>query len=155
MPKINEALKEVVINNRRFHIGKMTAKTGSWLLYKLMAELRKIMQPGDGDTPSAPIVEMTDEQKKEVAEDMTRVSVTVMLQNIDRDLFDKVQQHALEVCSEFKMVGEEEVLLPVLMANGNFSNPDLRYDIQTISNLTSQSLMANLSPFFLNGGFQN
>lgn len=153
MPKINEALKEVVINDRRFQIGKMTAKTGSWLLYKLMAELRKIMEPGNGDSPAP--VPMTDEQKKEAAEQMAQVSVGVMLQNIDEELFAKVQQHALEVCGEFKMVGEEEVILPVLMLNGNFSNPDLKFDIMTVVNLTSQSLLANLSPFFLNGGFGN
>jgi hypothetical protein len=129
----------------------MTAKTGSWLLFKLMGELRKIIQKGDDDVSPAPVT-MTDDQKKENAEQMAKVAITVMLQNIDEDLFGKVQTYALEVCGEYKMVGEEEVVLPVLMPNGNFSNPDLRHDIMTASKLTSEALYANLSPFFLNGG---
>jgi hypothetical protein len=59
----------------------------------------------------------------------------------------------LEVCGEYKLVGSEEAVVPVLRTDGSFNDFELKTNIQAVAMLTSQSLLANLSPFFLNGGF--
>jgi hypothetical protein len=150
-----QPIKDVIVNQKRYQISKMKADIGSWLLFKLIDSLRKIMQADTTNEPVQEQVEQTDEQKKIAAEGAANAAIKVMLMNLDEELFAKVQKHALGVCGQYAAVGEEEVVLPVLMANGTFAIPELATDIQTVVFLTSQSLFANLSPFFLNGGFNN
>lgn len=152
-----QSIKDVVIGENRYAIQNMDAEIGSWLLFKLINSLRNIMNTPTDETVNAPVaaVEQTDEQKKIAGEGATNAAIQLMLMNLDEDLFKAVQRHALRVCSKYAAVGNEEVLLPVLMQNGKFAVPELNYDIKTVVSLTSQSLFANLSPFFLNGGFSN
>jgi hypothetical protein len=156
MPTKNEPLKDVVIGKRRFQIGKMTAETGSQILFKLMAELRKVMsEDGGNQSIETKQVELTEDQKKEMAEAAADTSIQLMLQNLDEDGFKRIQRRALEVCGEYTAIGSEETVFPVLMNDGRIAIPTLVHDIQVISTLTRQSLLANLAPFFINGGFGN
>jgi hypothetical protein len=153
-----QPIKTTTINGKSYQISKIQSDTGSWLLFKLMDALRKIMKAEGGDEPEPalePIVELTEDQKKAAAEAAASAAIQVMLMNLDRDLFGTVQRYALEVCGEFTAVGSEEVVIPVLKADGKFANYNLSTDISTVAALTSQSLYANLSPFFLNGGMNS
>jgi septum formation topological specificity factor MinE len=78
-----------------------------------------------------------------------------MLMTLDKGLFDQVQREALNVVGQYTAIGEKEVVLPVLMANGTVAIPELRNDIVSIVQLTSQSLYFNLSPFFLGDGLKD
>lgn len=113
------------------------------------------MQAETGDQVNQPEVELTPEEKKTAIEAAASGAIQNMLMNLDEELFIKVQKHALSVCSRFDAIGDKEILLPVLMANGKIAIPDLQTNIQVVSALTSQSLFANLSPFFLEEGFKD
>jgi len=149
-----QPIKDTVINNKRFQISKMQSETGSWLLFKLIDALRKIMksESGEMEISPEPVIELTDEQKTAAAEAAANAAIQVMLMNLDEDLFGRIQKHALNVCGEYTAVGPDETIIPVLTATGKFANYALSTDIPTIAALTSQALYANLSPFFLNGG---
>ncbi len=150
-----EKIKDVPIGEKTYQIGKIASDDGSYLLFKAMEALRKLMQSeSDGTEQSTPTVEeQTEEQRIEAAESVANIAIQSMLTNADRKLFAEVQKLALGVCGEYKMVGTEEAVVPVLRADGRFNDFKLSTDIQTVAKLTSQALLANLTPFFLNGGF--
>ena len=154
-----QPIKDVVISGKRYQIAKMQSDLGSWLLFKLMNALREIMkqETGEQETEPAPqpVVELTEEEKKKANEAAANAAIQVMLMNLDQDLFGKIQKIALGVCGEYTAVGPEEVVIPVLKPDGKFANYALSTDITTVAALTSQSIFANLSPFFLNGGMAN
>lgn len=140
--------KDLVLNGNRYQITRMDAAVGSWLLFKLMDTMRKIfaeVEP-NGQQPQ----ELGTEQKESAAYAM----ISAMLMTLDKDDFGKVQREALKVVGQYAAVGEKEVLLPVLMANGSFAVHALKNDIVSVVNLTSGSLYFNLSPFFLEDGLK-
>jgi hypothetical protein len=141
--------KDVVIGGTRYQISRMNAATGSWLLFKLLDSLRKIMEgvEQNGQQP----VDISDDQKEQAANAL----VQGMLMTLDKDLFEQVQREALRVVGVYTAVGEKEVILPVLMANGTFAVPQLKNDIVGVVTLTSGSLYFNLSPFFLGNGLKD
>jgi septum formation topological specificity factor MinE len=142
--------KDVALGVSRYRISRMNASTGSWLLFKLLDSLRKIMADGSQDTQSAP-QEIGTEQREQAANAL----IQGMLMTLDKGLFDQVQREALNVVGQYTAIGEKEVVLPVLMANGTVAIPELRNDIVSIVQLTSQSLYFNLSPFFLGDGLKD
>jgi septum formation topological specificity factor MinE len=142
--------KDVTLGVSRYRIARMNASTGSWLLFKLLDSLRKIMADGSQDTQSAP-QEIGTEQREQAANAL----IQGMLMTLDKGLFDQVQREALNVVGQYTAIGEKEVVLPVLMANGTVAIPELRNDIVSIVQLTSQSLYFNLSPFFLGDGLKD
>jgi septum formation topological specificity factor MinE len=142
--------KDVTLGVSRYRISRMNASTGSWLLFKLLDSLRKIMADGSQDTQSAP-QEIGTEQREQAANAL----IQGMLMTLDKGLFDQVQREALNVVGQYTAIGEKEVVLPVLMANGTVAIPELRNDIVSIVQLTSQSLYFNLSPFFLGDGLKD
>lgn len=151
-----EVLKETVIGGNRYQISKMSSETGSWLLFKLIDSLRKIMQVETTEQPEQIEVELTVDEKKAAIEAAASGAIQNMLMGLDEELFGKIQKHALSVCSRFDAINDKEILLPVLMVNtGRIAIPDLQTNIQVISALTSQALFANLSPFFLEEGFKD
>jgi septum formation topological specificity factor MinE len=142
--------KDVTLGVSRYRISRMNASTGSWLLFKLLDSLRKIMADGSQDMQSAP-QEIGTEQREQAANAL----IQGMLMTLDKGLFDQVQREALNVVGQYTAIGEKEVVLPVLMANGTVAIPELRNDIVSIVQLTSQSLYFNLSPFFLGDGLKD
>jgi hypothetical protein len=139
--------RDVVIGPNRYQISRMNAQVGSWLLFKLMDALRKIASDVNQDG-AAPDREPNEQEKEAAANGL----ITAMLMTLDRELFEQVQREALKVCGQYTMVGEREVILPVLMANGSLAVPDLKNDIAGVVALTSNALHYNLSPFFLGNG---
>ena len=147
--------KEVVISGSRFQISRVDAETGSFLLFQTLASLRKLMQNETNDQPVEQTkVELTSEEEAQKAEDATEAMVQSMLENVDRNMFGQIQRYALSVCGQYSAVGETEVVLPVLMANGKVAIPSLKTDIQALVSLTKSCLVFNLLPFFQNGGFK-
>jgi len=150
-----EATKEIVIGNSRYQISRIDAETGSFLLYQILAALRKAMSE-DGEEPTSqgeqPALSPEDQTKQ--TSEATMGMIQNVLMNVDRSMFSKIQRDALSVCKQFTAVGENETLLPVLMASGKIAIPDLKNDIQTLVALTQHSLHFNLLPFFSGGGFK-
>jgi hypothetical protein len=143
--------RDIVVGGSRYQIKRMDAAVGSWLLFKLIDSLRKLFSQNSTE-PDVKVEEETELSKREAA---TRALIQGMLMTLDRDLFEQVQREALKVVGQYALVGEKEVVLPVMMPNGTFATPVLKSDIVTVVMLTSHSLYFNLSPFFLTGGFDN
>lgn len=137
-------IKETVLGVTTFRIRKFDASTGSWLLMSLMGEMQKAIS-------DLPTVEGIAESTEASEESAAIGAIQFLLMNLDEEKFAKIQSKALEVCDEQKIMGEREVWLPVLTGK-RISSPDLQNDIETILSLTSQSLFANLSPFFSKNG---
>ena len=144
--------RDVVVGGNRYQISRMNAAVGSWLLFKLIDSMRKLFSNNtvEAATPE-PVVELDNEKKSQAANAL----IQGMLMTLDRDLFEQVQREALTVVAQYTAVGDQEVILPVLMKNGSFAVPALKNDIASVVALTSNSLYFNLSPFFLTGGLQN
>lgn len=151
-----ESTKEVVIGNSRYQIARVTSEDGSWLLAQTLASMRKVMKAEgvDDQEEPKPAIELTPEQQRKNTEEMVSAMVQSMLMEVDRELFARIQRYALGVCGEFTAVGENEIVLPVTMATGRIAIPKLKNDISCIFNLTNASLVFNLLPFFLDGGFR-
>ena len=142
-----EDTEDVVVNGNRYQISRMNAAVGSWLLFKLIDSLRKLFSDNSVEqTPGTAIQETDDTHKAQAAHAL----VQAMLMTLDRNLFEQVQKEALKVVGQYAAVGEQEVVLPVVTANGLI--PVLRNDIAGVVALTSHALYFNLSPFFLTGG---
>lgn len=139
-------IKEVQIAAYTFRIRKFDASTGSWLLMSLMGEMQKAISDlptSAGDGEQAPST--GSEESAAIG------AIQFLLMNLDEEKFARVQTKALAVCDEQKLFGEKEAWIPVL-TGARISNFDLQTDISTILSLTSQSLFANLSPFFSKSG---
>lgn len=142
-----EAIKDIEIGSHTYMIAKMDADSGSWLLMRLMGQLQKAIS----EMPSS--AEVT-EQATEETQDTAQAAIQFLLMNLDQDTFKTVQRHALNVCYRYETVGNAPKPLPVIMTNGRFCYKDLNFDIQSVMRLTSESLFANLSPFFSKDGLK-
>lgn len=141
-------IKEVQIGTYTFRIRKFDASTGSWLLMSLMGEMQKAIS--DLPTSDKPAAEQI-----EASEDNAAIgAIQFLLMNLDEEKFARVQSKALNVCDEQKVFADKEAWIPVLTGT-RISNFDLQTDISTIISLTSQSLFANLSPFFSKSGLSS
>lgn len=143
-------IKELPIGTYTFRIKKFDASTGSWLLMSLMGEMQKAISDlptSTGDAEQAPSA--SSEESAAIG------AIQFLLMNLDEEKFAKVQNKALAVCDEQKVFDNgKEAWLPVLTGT-RISSPDLQTDISTILSLTSQSLFANLSPFFSKSGLSS
>jgi hypothetical protein len=150
-----EATKDVVIGDSRYQISRVDAETGSFLLYQILAALRKAIAEGGEEEPAQQEqIELSPEEKEKQTSEATGAMIQNVLMSVDRVMFGKIQRDALSVCKQYTAIGENETLLPVLMANGKIAIPDLKNDIQALVSLTQHSLHFNLLPFFSNGGFK-
>jgi len=151
-----EETKDVVIGDKRYRIGRVSSDVGSYLLFQVIASIRAEMAKHTGDEPeqAEPESEKSEKEKRKEVENATRGMIQNMLMSLDQEPFSRIQKHALSVCGQYTAIGEVETILPLVMATGKIAIPSLKYDIQTVVALTSESLFFNLSPFFSNGGFQ-
>ena len=90
----------------------------------------------------------TDEQKAQEASTTASAAISFMLMKLDEDTFAKVQQKALSVCYKS---ANGNTISPVIMRDGRLTDKALEYDIDTITQLMSQAIHLNLSPFFAKG----
>lgn len=116
-----ETLKNVEIDGRKFTVKKFDAMTGSYIAYKLMAELLPAGMSAKLGVPST-------SDKKMMSKE---------------DFFD-LQKDCLRVCEEPLPVGST----PVLDTEGNFQVIGLEQDAKTVLALTFYALTFNLSSFF-------
>src|SRR5215469_17322472 len=89
--------KDVVIGRNRYQISRMSAAVGSWLLFKLIDSLRKIMEGMDTSNTQPEAEDTSMEQKEQAANAL----IQSMLMTLDQDLFSKVQREALRVCGQY------------------------------------------------------
>lgn len=127
--------KNIEINGRTFILKKMDARTGSYMLFKLMKLL-------------PPILEGINFEKLDLDNlDLGKLNLTRMLNPIfelPEDEFRYIQDNCLKVVDEMLGAGSQ----PVLNRNGEWGVLNIENDMGLVMNLTIQSLVFNLQGFF-------
>ncbi|MHB9057144.1 MAG: phage tail assembly chaperone [Paludibacteraceae bacterium] len=113
--------KDFEFGGRNWRIGKFDAMTGSYIAYKLMAEL---LPMGIGQQAGIPV--------SSSAKPMSKAD------------FMELQRDCLLVCEEMLPAGPA----PVIDKSGNFGVVGLEHDVKIVMALTIQVLVWNITSFF-------
>lgn len=134
-----ETHKDVTINERKFRIRKFDARTGSFMLFKIMGLLN-------------PLVKSLDLNKLKDVKDPSKVdlsafnfsSILAEIGNLSESDFNFVQEKCLRVCYEDLPAG----MTRVLNDDGHFGVVGLEEDTMTVLALTVHTIIFNLKGFF-------
>lgn len=123
-------VKEIELAGRKFRIKKFDARTGSYLMIKLMGIL-------------SPLLGLLAGPKKD-EEDINYTEVLTPLMKLPEEDFRYIQDKCLGICYEALPSGETKVL----DSNGTFGVMGLEDDTATVMALTVHAVMWNVSSFF-------
>jgi len=124
--------KDIEVNNRNFRLNKMDARTGSFMLFKLMKILTPIFKNIKKDS------------KEMKLEDLNLSELASSLFDLPENEFKYIQDNCLQVIDEILPAGAQKVLDKY----GIFGVNNIEFDTALVMNLTIQSLVFNVSSFF-------
>ena len=128
--------KDIEVEGRNFRLNKMNARTGSFMLFKLI----KIITPIFKDLKLDNIEDIKDIS----LDDLNLTEVMSSIFDLPEKEFRYIQDNCLMVITEKLPAGDA----PVLNKNGTFGVMNIEHDIALLMNLTVQSLFFNVSGFF-------
>lgn len=128
---MNPTLKTVTIGGAEYQIGQFKARVGSWILAQVLTKV----------LPAVIENAFAKEAGAKLASQRPAISA---------DEFADIQGHALAVCRRV----ENGVPMPVFVHPDTFAIKELEYDLVTVTALTVHALLANLTPFFADGGLK-
>jgi hypothetical protein len=111
----------------------MDARTGSYMLFKLMKILTPIFKNIKQDSA-----------KELKIEDLNLTDLAGSLFDLPKKEFEYIQDSSLKVVFELLPAGDKQVLDD----NGQWGINDIAFDTALVMNLTVQSLLFNLKGFF-------
>lgn len=115
--------KIIEVNNKKYKLSKLDARTGSYVAFKLAAVIAPALKDNN------------------VEQALSQVS------KLPRAEFDEMQTLLLQTVTEVKEVNGEELPMP-LMRNGAFIDEELTYDVSAVMQLTVQAAIFNVGDFF-------
>ena len=115
--------KIIEVNNKKYKLSKLDARTGSYVAFKLAAVIAPALKDNN------------------VEQALGQVS------KLPRAEFDEMQTLLLQTVTEIKDVNGEELPMP-LMRNGAFIDEELTYDVSAVMQLTVQAAVFNVGDFF-------
>ena len=115
--------KIIEVNNKKYKLSKLDARTGSYVAFKLAAVIAPALKDNN------------------VEQALSQVS------KLPRAEFDEMQTLLLQTVTEVKEVNGEELPMP-LMRNGAFIDEELTYDVSAVMQLTVQAAIHNVGDFF-------
>ncbi len=115
--------KIIEVNNKKYKLSKLDARTGSYVAFKLAAVIAPALKDNN------------------VEQALSQVS------KLPRAEFDEMQTLLLQTVTEIKDVNGEELPMP-LMRNGAFIDEELTYDVSAVMQLTVQAAVFNVGDFF-------
>jgi hypothetical protein len=123
-----DSFKDVEINGVRYQVGRMTARTGSWILAQIFTKIMPATVEGNlgFDLPGGRS-EMSEEE------------------------FHNLQDHCLAVCSRYEELppgSGRETAMPIMASPGVFAVKELEYDLVAVLGLTIHALVFNVACFF-------
>lgn len=124
--------KVVEINGGKYRLGKLDARSASYLAFKLAA----VIAPAFGKNKGSSSLE----------------DVASAIPDIPRKEFDEMQTMLLKTVCILKEVNGNDIPSPVLKESGAFADEDLAYDSVTVMKLTVQALVFNVGSFFSEAG---
>lgn len=128
-----ERFKDIEIEGRHFRLNKMNARTGSYMLFKVISIVSPIIKNINLD------------QLEEInVEDLNLTELLSSLFNLEEKDFNYIQDNCLKVVEEILPAGPARVLDEY----GNFGVLDMEFNTPLILNLTVRSLIFNVQDFF-------
>jgi len=137
-----ENTKSIEVNGRTFILKKMDARTGSYMLFKLMKLLPPILENIDIDKLDN---DNFDFKSLNLSEALKPIF------DLPEEEFRYIQDNCLKSVDELLAAGAQ----PVIQKNGEWGINDIAYDIGLVMNLTIQSLIFNVQGFFLGMNFSS
>jgi len=125
--------EEIEISGRKFRLNKMDARTGSYMLFKLM----KIL------TPIFKNIKVDDTEDISL-DDINLTDLMSSIFDLPEDEFRYIQDNCLRVVEEILPGGPSKVIDKY----GNYCILDIEFDTALLINLTIQSLVFNVKGFF-------
>lgn len=125
--------KDIEINQRRFRLKKMEARTGCYMLFKLTKIITPIFK-------SINLNSLDDFTLDKI--NITEVASSIF--DLPKDEFKYIQDNCLQVIEELLPAGPAKVL----EQSGKYGVLDIEFDTGLVMNLTIQSLIFNVSGFF-------
>ena len=135
-----ENTKTIEVNGRTFILKKMDARTGSYMLFKLMKLLSPILESIDIDK-----LDTDNFDFKNLSE------VLKPIFDLPEEEFRYIQDNCLKSVDELLAAGAQ----PVIQKNGEWGINDIAYDMGLVMNLTIQSLIFNVQGFFAGMNFSS
>lgn len=127
-----ENFKNIDVDGRTFRLNKMNAKTGSYMLFKLMKILTPIFK------------NIKDDAKEVDLNDLNLTEIASSLFDLDEKEFRYIQDNSLQVVQEVLPGGQPFILNKY----GEFEALNVEFDTGLVMNLTVQSLVFNVTGFF-------
>lgn len=127
--------KDIEINGRNFRLNKLDARTGSFMLLRLiniLAPLFKNIDFHEGEESSVAM------------DDINLTELVSSICDLSEEDFRFIQDNCLQIVEELLPAGPAKVLDKY----GNYCVLDIEFDTMLLMNLTIQSLVFNLSGFF-------
>ncbi|CAI3619577.1 phage tail assembly chaperone [Clostridium neonatale] len=137
-----ENTKSIEVNGRTFILKKMDARTGSYMLFKLMKLLPPILENIDIDKLDN---DNFDFKSLNLSETLKPIF------DLPEEEFRYIQDNCLKSVDELLAAGAQ----PVMQKNSEWGINDIAYDIGLVMNLTIQSLIFNVQGFFLGMNFSS
>ena len=127
-----ENFKNIEVDGRTFRLNKMNAKTGSYMLFKLIKMLTPILK------------NIKDDAKEVDFTDLNLTEIASSLFDLEEKEFRYIQDNSLQVVQEILPGGQPFILNKY----GEFEALNVEFDTGLIMNLTVQSLVFNVTGFF-------
>jgi hypothetical protein len=131
-----ENYKDIEIKGRKFRIQKFDARTGSYMVVKLMGIIGPMVKNID--------VKAVMKAKKVEDVDVNLTEAFSGISGLSEEDFSYVQDRCLGVCYEMLPAG----LAAVLMPDGSYGVTGIDTDVTTVMALTVHALIFNVSGFF-------
>lgn len=128
-PKPKEKIVE--IKGQKYRLGKLDARSASYLAIKAAAALAPAVMGGGN---------------------LNAATLTTTLPNLPRKEFDEIQTMLLRTAMKLEDANGQLMPVPILREDGQFVDADMAYDVVTVMGLTVQAIIFNIGDFFGDAG---
>lgn len=130
-----ENYKDIEIDDRKFRLNKLNARTGTFMLLKITKILPPILENLDFDKLDTENLNL---------KDLNLTKILSPIFDMDEKEFTYIQDNCLKTVEELLPAGPQ----PILNDNGQWGVINIEFDMALVMNLTLQSLWFNLQGFF-------
>lgn len=125
--------KDIEINERKFRLNKMDARTSSYMLYKLMKILTPVFKNIN-----------TESLENTQIEDLNLTEIFESVLDLPEKEFRYIQDKSLQAVEEILKAGPQQVFTK----SETWGVLDMEFNAGLVMNLTIQSLVFNVQGFF-------
>ena len=127
---LKQKTKVEEIGGVKYRFSKMDARSASYMAMKAAAILAPSMSSGG----------------------LTVETAAKALPSMSRAEFDEIQTMLLKTVCKLVETNAADMPVPIVKADGSFTDEDLAYDAVTVMKLTVNALMFNIGDFFAGAG---